>query len=74
MLINAGVQSPDHMALVIVNSVEQSPVLDDITADLFDLDARAVPVLDMTGSNTTTDCTDNGCSKTCPSVGCTKGC
>lgn len=74
MLINAGVQSPDHRALVIVNSVEQSTVLDDITADLFDLEARAVPVLDMTGSNTTTDCTDNGCSKTCTSVGCTKGC
>jgi len=67
-------QSPDHMSLVIVNSVEQSPVLYDIAADLFNLDARAVPVLDMTGSNTTTDCTDNGCSATCTSVGCTTNC
>lgn len=57
-----------------MNSMEQSAVLDDVTADLFDLDARAVPVLDMTGSNTTTDCTDNGCSATCTSVGCTTGC
>lgn len=48
--------------------------LDDLTASLFDLDARALPVPDMTGSNTTTDCTDNGCSATCPSVGCTPGC
>jgi hypothetical protein len=49
-------------------------VLDDLTAALFDLDARAVLIADMTGSNTTTECTDNGCSSTCPSVGCTKGC
>jgi hypothetical protein len=49
-------------------------VLDDITAALFDLDARAVPAADMTGSNTTTECTDNGCSSTCPSVGCSSGC
>lgn len=74
MSINAGVQSSDHMALMVVSSAEQNTVLDDITADLFDLDARAVPVLDMSGSNTTTECTDNGCSRTCPSVGCTKGC
>jgi hypothetical protein len=47
---------------------------DDALADLFDLDARAVPALDMTGSNTTSECTDNGCSSTCPSVGCSKGC
>jgi hypothetical protein len=63
----------DHTIIVIVNSVEH-PVLDDITADLFNLDARAVPVLDMTGSNTTTDCTDNGCSGNCTSVGCTTNC
>lgn len=48
--------------------------LDAAIADLFALDARTVPVQDMTGSNTTTDCTDNGCSGTCPSVGCSAGC
>lgn len=49
-------------------------VLDDLTAELFDLGLRAVPATDMSGSNTTTDCTDNGCSGTCPSVGCSTGC
>ncbi|MGH3275739.1 MAG: hypothetical protein ACRDNZ_15615 [Streptosporangiaceae bacterium] len=53
---------------------EEAMALADITAELFDLDARMVPAPDMTGSNTTTQCTDNGCSSTCPSVGCTKGC
>jgi len=53
---------------------EAIATLADITAELFDLDARMVPAPDMTGSNTTTQCTDNGCSSTCPSVGCTKGC
>lgn len=41
---------------------------------LFGLDARSLPVPDITASNTTTDCTDNGCSATCPSVGCSAGC
>lgn len=41
---------------------------------LFGLDTRSLPVPDITASNTTTDCTDNGCSGTCPSVGCTPGC
>jgi hypothetical protein len=59
---------------VVVDRTEQSTVLDEITAGLFDLDTRAVPVPDISGSNTTTECTDNGCSSTCPSVGCTKGC
>lgn len=48
---------------------EHGVVLDQVTADLFDLDARVVPVSDMAGSNTTTDCTDNGCTATCRSVG-----
>lgn len=72
------------MSAVIVDHGQTAPVaevpgaadtpLDDLTAELFDLDVRAVPVPDMTGSNTTTECTDNGCSSTCPSVGCTPGC
>lgn len=74
MSINTATRSSDDTAVAVVGSLEQSNVLDTITADLFDLDARAVPALDMTGSNTTTDCTDNGCSATCPSVGCSKGC
>jgi hypothetical protein len=49
-------------------------VLDDLIAELFDLGLRAVPATDMAGSNTTTDCTDNGCSASCPSVGCSTGC
>ena len=48
--------------------------LNDFVDDLFNLDRRAVPVHDMAGSNTTSQCTDNGCSGTCTSVGCTKGC
>jgi hypothetical protein len=54
--------------------VDETAVLECLTAELFDLDVRAVPVTDMSGSNTTTDCTDNGCTKTCPSVGCSASC
>lgn len=65
----------DHRAVPATRIPEMTgTALDDLTARLFDLDARAVPVPDMTGSNTTTECTDNGCSSTCPSVGCTPGC
>jgi hypothetical protein len=56
------------------NVLSPAATPDDPLADLFNLDARVVPALDMTGSYTTTDCTDNGCSATCPSVGCTTGC
>ncbi|WP_283137078.1 hypothetical protein [Rhizohabitans arisaemae] len=62
----------DHGGAAAADSA--AAVLDDLTAGLFDLDLRAVPVPDITAANTTTDCTDNGCSKTCPSVGCSKGC
>ena len=65
----------DHRAVPATGIPEMTDTaLDGLTAGLFDLDARAVPVPDMTGSNTTTECTDNGCSSTCPSVGCTPGC
>ncbi|WP_322770646.1 hypothetical protein [Frankia sp. Cr1] len=53
---------------------DETAVLDRLTADLFDLGTRAVPVRDVAGSNTTTDCTDNGCSGTCLSVGCSATC
>ncbi|ORT53042.1 hypothetical protein KBI5_08770 [Frankia sp. KB5] len=53
---------------------EDAAVLDRLTADLFDLGVRAVPVPEVSGSNTTTDCTDDGCSATCPSVGCSATC
>ncbi|KPM55453.1 hypothetical protein ACG83_08900 [Frankia sp. R43] len=53
---------------------EDAAVLDRLTADLFDLDTQAVPVADVSGSNTTSDCTDDGCSATCPSVGCSATC
>lgn len=53
---------------------EDATVLDRLTADLFDLSIRAVPVTDVAGSNTTSDCTDDGCSATCPSVGCSATC
>ncbi|WP_322769907.1 hypothetical protein [Frankia sp. Cr1] len=53
---------------------EDAAVLDRLTADLFDLDTRAVPVPDIAGSNTTSDCTDDGYSRTCPSVGCSATC
>jgi len=59
---------------VMVAGMDEMTVLDEFTADLFDLDTRAVPAYDMTGSNTATDCTDNGCTKTCQSCGCTKTC
>jgi hypothetical protein len=49
-------------------------VLDRATADLFDLDVKTVPVPDIKGLNTTTDCTDDGCTKTCTSRGCSKTC
>jgi len=65
----------DHRAVPATGIPEMTgTALDDLTAGLFDLDVRAVPVPDMTGSNTTTECTDNGCSSTCPSIGCTPGC
>lgn len=54
--------------------MDESAVLDDLTADLFNLDVKMAPVYDMTGSNTTTQCTDNGCTNTCRSCGCTRGC
>ncbi len=53
---------------------EDAAVLDRLTADLFDLGTRAVPVGDVDESNTTSDCTDDGCSRTCPSVGCSATC
>ena len=61
-------------AVSAAGSPEVTGTAPDDLAALFDLDARSLPVPDITGSNTTTDCTDNGCSATCPSVGCTPGC
>jgi hypothetical protein len=72
--MNADVYSTGYVTPAATGYGKEAMALADITADLFDLDARAVPAPDMTGSNTTTQCTDNGCSSTCPSVGCTKGC
>lgn len=63
----------DHTPVLSVVSETADTVPGDLEA-LFDLDARSLPVPDITASNTTTDCTDNGCSGTCPSVGCTPGC
>jgi hypothetical protein len=56
------------------DSSDEAAVLDSLTADLFDLGTRVVAVADVAGSNTTTDCTDNGCSGNCPSVGCSASC
>ncbi|MDQ1294989.1 MAG: hypothetical protein QG608_2874 [Actinomycetota bacterium] len=57
-----------------VTMPQDTTVLDSLTADLFDLDTRTVPVTDIVGSNTTSDCTDDGCSSTCTSRGCSATC
>jgi hypothetical protein len=72
--MSADIHSPHYVTPATGDYGEAAMALADITADLFDLDARTVPAPDMTGSNTTTQCTDNGCSSSCPSVGCTQGC
>jgi hypothetical protein len=48
---------------------ESAAVLDRVTAELFDLDLRLMPV-PMACENLTND----GCSASCPSVGCTPTC
>ncbi len=72
--MSADIRSSAGAAVAPTGCSKEAAALADITADLFDLDSRTVPAPDMTGANTTTQCTDNGCSSTCPSVGCTRGC
>ncbi len=38
-------------------------LLDEATADLFDLDVQAEPAEDLTGYGCSGNCTNNGCSR-----------
>ncbi len=48
--------------------MEESRVLDDITADLFNLDIQTELAADLAGYAPSADCTNNGCTRSC--VGC----
>lgn len=49
-------------------------VLDELAADLFNLDVQTMPAADMAGYAASDDCTNNGCTNTCNSCGCTATC
>lgn len=46
-------------------------ILDELTADLFNLDINVEPATDMAGYEATENCTNNGCTGSCASCGCT---
>lgn len=48
--------------------MDEISVLDDLTADLFDLDIQVEPAADLAGYADSADCTNNGCTRSC--VGC----
>lgn len=46
-------------------SINESTVLDDAVADLFDLDPQTEIAADLVGADRSADCTNNGCTNTC---------
>lgn len=45
--------------------MDESVVLDDAIADLFDLDPQTELAADLEGAVLSADCTNNGCTKSC---------
>jgi hypothetical protein len=45
--------------------MEESVVLDDAIADLFDLDPQTELAADLDGAVRSADCTNNGCTASC---------
>lgn len=45
--------------------MNESTVLDDAIADLFDLDLQTELAADLDGAARSADCTNNGCTESC---------